>query len=363
LVSQSTGLLGTTGKNLSEKLYFGDGRYFGHGGRTPPLLRQPQRSSLDLDDLTPSLAREGWQAARSRGSMSKGKSDDDGAPKVGYISGRRRRQTTPLETARIQGIFRSAAAKLEWANRHIAELERQSSDYLNEHWHFRLRTSAPLGTPVLYFDAPHRFPLRFGLMVGDAANNMRSTLDHIVWEVVSPHVKKEQLQKIQYPFAGKNTIRKEIERRFVDKAGDAAVKIIEDHASQIEGLDLLNNGDKHRLIPKLSQVADIRGFFTGRPPPNDYVAANELKMGPDHLLSLSVSWSDIRVDGNGAVDESKIDKTIQLIFGADGPFSGQPVVPTLKRLAESSEAIVADFCKAFPSVLSPFYFEGSEDPL
>src|SRR6266403_2812069 len=117
--------------------------------------------------------------------MSKGKSDD--APKVGYIPGRRPRQTTLLETARIQGIFRSAAAKLEWANRHIAELERQSSDYLNEHWHFRLRTGAPLGTPVLYFDAPPRVPLRFGLMVGDAANNMRSTLDHIVWEVVSPH--------------------------------------------------------------------------------------------------------------------------------------------------------------------------------
>jgi hypothetical protein len=73
-----------------------------------------------------------------------GTSDDDGAPKFGYIPGRRRRQTTLLETARIQGIFRSAAAKLEWANRHIAELERQSSDYLDQHWRFRLRTCPSL---------------------------------------------------------------------------------------------------------------------------------------------------------------------------------------------------------------------------
>jgi hypothetical protein len=289
--------------------------------------------------------------------MSEGKSDDDGEPKkFGYIPGGRRRQTPLLETARIQGIFRSAAAKLEWANLHIAELERQSSDYLNEHWRFRLRTSAPLGSLLLEFDAPYRVPLRFGLMVGDAANNLRSTLDHIVWKVVSPHVPEEQHRSIHYPFAGKG--------RLVSKAGHAAVRIVEHHASRIEGLDLLNNEDKHRLTTQLSQVADIRGFFTQRPPPNDYVETNGLlRMGPDHRRSLHLSGYPVKVDRNGVVDRSKIDMTIQLIFGADGPFEGQPVVSTLKRLAENSEAIVADFCKAFPSMFSPLYFADSEDPL
>jgi hypothetical protein len=295
--------------------------------------------------------------------MSERKSDDDGATKFGYMVGQRHRQTTLLETARIQGIFRSAAAKLEWANRHIAELERQSSDYLKGHWRFRLRHSAPLGTPLLEFDAPYRVPLRFGLMVGDVANNLRSTLDHLVWKVVSPHVPEEQHGSIQYPFAGNGTIRKAIRKRFVDKVGDTAVKIVEHHASRIEGLDLLNNGDKHRLIPTLSQVADIRGFLSGRPPPNDYVPTKGLHMGPDHLRSLHVSGFPIKVDRNGVLDQSKIDMTIQLIFGADGPFSGQPVVPTLKRLAETSEAIVADFCEAFPSIFSPLYFANIDDPL
>jgi hypothetical protein len=294
--------------------------------------------------------------------MSERKSDDDGAAKFGYIPGRRRRQTTLLETARIQGIFRSAAAKLEWANRHIAELERQSSDYLKAHWRFRLRTGAPLRELVLEFDAPYRVPLRFGLMVGDAANNLRSTLDHIVWKVVSPHVPEKQHRNVQYPFAGKGDICDAIKKGLVGEAGDTAVKIVEHHASRIEGRDRLNNDDKHRLIPTLSQVADIRGFLRGRPPPNDYVATNGVQMGPDHLRSLGVSGFPIKVDRNGAVEVSKIDMTIQLIFGADGPFSGQPVVPTLKRLAENSEAIVADFCKAFPSMLSginPYLFEVS----
>jgi hypothetical protein len=295
--------------------------------------------------------------------MSERKSDDDGAPKFGYVAGGRRSQTTLLETARIEGIFRSAAAELEWANRHIAQLERQSSDYLKAHWRFRLRTSAPLGSLLLEFDAPDRVPLRFGLMVGDAANNLRSTLDHIVWKVVSPHVPEKQHGSVQYPFAGKGNIRDAIKNRLLGEAGDTAVKIVEHHASRIEGLDRLNNDDKHRLIPTLSQVADIRGFLSGRPPPNDYVATNGLQMGPDHLRSLHVSGFPIKVDRNGVVDRSKIDMTIQLIFCADGPFSGQPVVPTLKRLAENSEAIVADFCKAFPSMFSSLYFADIEDPL
>jgi hypothetical protein len=237
--------------------------------------------------------------------MSEGKSDDDGEPKkFGYIPGRRRRQTTVLETARIQGIFRSAAAKLEWANRHIADLEQQSSDYLNEKWRFRLRTRAPLRELVLEFDAPYGVPLRFGLMVGDAANNLRSTLDHIVWKVVSPHVPEKQHRNVQYPFAGKGDICDAIKKALVDKAGEAAVKIVEHHASRIEGLDRLNNDDKHRLIPTLSQVADIRGFLSGRPPPNDYVATNGLQMGPDHLRSLGVAGFPIKFDRNGAVDRS-----------------------------------------------------------
>jgi hypothetical protein len=154
-----------------------------------------------------------------------------------------------------------------------------------------------------------------------------------------------------------------IKSRFVEKAGETAVKIIEHHASQIEGLALLNNTGKHRLIPTLSQVADIRGFFSGRPPPNDYIPANELRMGPEHKSSLDVSGCSIQRGRNGAVDHSKIDMTIHLIFGADGPFAGQPVVPTSKRLAENSEAIVAGFCKAFPSTFSPLYFADSDDPL
>jgi hypothetical protein len=54
--------------------------------------------------------------------------------------------------------------------------------------------------------------------------------------------------------------------------------------------------------------------------------------------------------------------TLHLIF-VDGPFSGQPAVWVLRYLAQTAEAIVADFCKAFPSMFSPLYFAGDDDPL
>jgi hypothetical protein len=114
--------------------------------------------------------------------MSDDKSDHSELPKFGFIPGRRDRDRTFLEMVRVEGIFESAAAKLEWANRHIAELDRQSSEHLNAKWSFRLQ-AAPLGGARMLFNAPYRVPLRFGLMIGDIANNLRSTLDHIVWKV------------------------------------------------------------------------------------------------------------------------------------------------------------------------------------
>ncbi|WP_025036387.1 hypothetical protein [Bradyrhizobium sp. DOA9] len=187
-------------------------------------------------------------------------------PKFGFFPGRRDRDRTFLEMVRVEGIFQSAAAKLEWANRHIAELDRQSSEHLKATCTFRLQRSGLAGGTRMLFNAPYSVPLRFGLMIGDVANNLRSTLDHIAWKVTSRHVPDENLQrKIQYPFPGKNGLQQAIKSTFLIRAGDEAVKIVEKYSDAINGLDQLNNGDKHRLTTPLSQVAEIRGSPQRRP--------------------------------------------------------------------------------------------------
>ncbi|MGY2804235.1 hypothetical protein [Bradyrhizobium sp. USDA 4506] len=298
-------------------------------------------------------------------------SDENDDKQFGFIpGGRRNKNRTFLEMTRVEGIFQSAAAKLEWANRHIAEFDRHSSEHLKSTWSFLLY-AAPIGGTRLRFNARHDVPLRFGLMVGDVANNLRSTLDHIVWTVTSPRVREEKLppdkeevalKNIQYPFSGKAGLQRAIERTGLNKAGDEAVRIIEKYADAISGLDRLNNDDKHRLTTPLSQVAEIRGFARKAPPPDDYVPTNRLLMGPLHVRDILTGGFPINVNNSGGVDISNFDMTLHLIF-VDGPCRGQPVVGYLRHLSQTAEEIVTQFCKAFPGTLSPHYFEGSEDPM
>ncbi|MGY4199284.1 hypothetical protein [Bradyrhizobium sp. USDA 4520] len=298
-------------------------------------------------------------------------SDEHDDKRFGFIpGGRRNKNRSFLEMTRVEGIFQSAAAKLEWANGHIAELDRQASEHLKSTWSFQLYAS-PIGGTRLRFNAPHDVRLRFGLMVGDVANNLRSTLDHIVWTVTSPRVREEKLppekeeaalRKIQYPFPGKAGLQKAIENTGVIKAGDEAVRIVEKYADAISGLDRLNNDDKHRLTTPLSQVAEIRGFSRKASPPDDYVPTNRLLMGPLHVRDILTGGFPINMDNTGGVDISNFDMTLHLIF-VDGPCPGQPVVGYLRHLSQTAEEIVAGFCRTFPGMFSPHYFEGDEDPL
>src|SRR6266404_5465520 len=168
---------------------------------------------------------------------------------------------TFLERARIHGRFRDAAAKLEWAKRRIQELDLQSTEYLRSHWVFyERRSTGPLHERLLSIRYTKPVPLRFGLMIGDVANNLRSALDHMVWEVVGPY-KPKNAKAVQFPFAERpQDLSKKIKTHFIYLAGPEAERIVGLHQGDLFGLDQLNNKDKHRLITVLGDVAEIRGL-------------------------------------------------------------------------------------------------------
>jgi hypothetical protein len=276
---------------------------------------------------------------------------------------------TFLEKARTHGRFRNAATKLEWAKRHIQQLDSQSTEFLDSHWEFRLRRStAPIGGTLLTFKPVRPVPLRFGLMVGDVANNLRSALDHIVWVVTAPHCPEEKHKFIQYPLVEKGkSLRKEIKDRLVHLAGSEPERIVKLDRDDLAGLERLNNEDKHRLITVLGHVAEIRGLRGEEGNPHrPYVPFNDLKMGPDlgYVRDLSIGGlGGIKADRDGVVDQNQFDMTIQLVFADGGPFARLPVVATLIGLAETVEKVLVEFHSAFPSMFASGYFADNPDPL
>src|SRR5258705_5524993 len=101
---------------------------------------------------------------------------------------------------RLTNRFPSAYAKLQWAKHHIDQLDVQSNAYLRE----RLKLTVYrdfLGQNVMRVKQERALPANFGLMIGDVATNLRATLDHIIWYLVSPHLSAEDREMdVAFPF-------------------------------------------------------------------------------------------------------------------------------------------------------------------
>lgn len=144
-----------------------------------------------------------------------------------------------------------ARAKLDWAREHIHKFEGEFIPFLNSN-------------PYTIWRKGHRYRFEikdqpkneWGLIIGDAVHNMRSAMDHLVWQL-SRQVVDNPSRDIDFPiFATKPTgdaLRKRIKhlppeaRKVIrslqpynrpDKAGDHKLYL----------LSALDNADKHRSL-------------------------------------------------------------------------------------------------------------------
>ena len=130
-------------------------------------------------------------------------------------------------TKRLTNRFPSAYAKLQWAKQHIEQLESQSNAYLRERLKLTVHRDF-MGQLVMTVTYQGDLPANFGLMIGDIATNLRSTLDHIIWHIVSPHLTADDREEdVSFPFPKtKDRLEKSIKNTLIDRAGLEAAAII-----------------------------------------------------------------------------------------------------------------------------------------
>lgn len=100
-------------------------------------------------------------------------------------------------------MFESARLKIERARKHIHDLARSVQEFVNKE-PFKLRLDSRYGCFLsVTLDEP--IPNDVMLSAGDAAHNLRSALDHCMWEIVVDADQffetHEQLRQIQFPTA------------------------------------------------------------------------------------------------------------------------------------------------------------------
>lgn len=188
------------------------------------------------------------------------------------------------------------------------------------------------------------------LMIGDAVHNLRSALDHRVWELIAPSCEGDEkvLRNIQFPFASSSgNVEKTFKRREINRAAKEVWIALEDLKPYPGGNDdlcLVNQLDvldKHKLLIPAADYTVIT-FARIRPLVPDF---------PPELLSAAfsgnsrdVAWRIPRMNRQqrrsngftrGREEELPIPVQVVLREAPEAPL--RPLNETLRNMATAVE--------------------------
>lgn|GEM_PF-2018139 len=181
-----------------------------------------------------------------------------------------------------EALFRSAWLKCAWALAQSNEFEREVKAALVE-----TQTDPPFTTRQEYHPEFHGFsvkiatirpvPIRWGLMLGDMANNFHSALDHVAWALVCrgktpPHTLKPGRRKgIYFPICSSRQVFNTSLARYLPGVHRRDVARVRKAQPYIHGkravtrhclatLQELSNTDKHQTIQPVWLRPDYSGY-------------------------------------------------------------------------------------------------------
>lgn len=258
-------------------------------------------------------------------------------------------------------LLSSALLKIKRAEHHINDLNRQINAFLAERpfkLFYFMRPKAGEGT--IGTKTEKSIPEEFAMIIGDAAHNLRSALDHAMFALCS---KSESPWLVEFPFSREpERMEAAIKKGQVWCAGEKvveAVRKLQPHGCGnpiLWGLASLNNRDKHRLpvvtwrtaeltAPQLQQLGftQIRG-------PGSLIFSGEASS--DHILMKDVKFDGSRADRRRAPDyeqEAHVQPTYSIWFAEGQPFENEAVISALYRATRGVERAIREIAEAYLS--------------
>jgi hypothetical protein len=243
-------------------------------------------------------------------------------------------------------MFDSAKRKLDRAKKHIADLESlvqsfsQSKPYtlvVQEHPHTRTQTRAMMGSMIFTSEVPDGV----ALILGDAVHNLRTSLDHIAWELVGLDRGTQDKHtaftlrdtRVNYDSAcnGILTPRADTKKFFL------ALECYEGGKGQdLYRLGQLDNTDKHTTIALALRAGRLPGLQLIDP---EGKVVDTMSGTNFAGLGVGFGWParpgyTVQFDPNS---EPAVDVTFRDIF------QGESVAPTLLHLADAVQQTLGKF--------------------
>jgi hypothetical protein len=241
----------------------------------------------------------------------------------------------PAKPLDLSGAFH----KIKWAKKHIADLGKERISFLGSNRHFGIpKFDAETNRTRFVLESVPEIPPEIRLLLGDAAHNLRTALDHLACELVRstgiaeprvyfPICETEELYKAESSGKTKGMPQsaKEIIDRLCPYGGGNHL---------LWGLHKLDIIDKHRL--PLTTTLKIGSWS---------VTLDQAGREYNFAFIPALKAGDVIGDLEGNHESDKqMSITADIAFGEPEIFAGDALFPTLTILADYVEWVVSQFC-------------------
>jgi hypothetical protein len=240
--------------------------------------------------------------------------------------------------------LKGARLKIERAKKHIADLDAERLAFLGSKDYFGVPKFNPAEDHTVFvLEELPAIPASVGAILGDAAHNLRTSLDYLACELVRS-AGNEPGGGVYFPIS--NSVR-EYEAESGGKTKgipEEAKKIIDAIHPYFGGnnvlwsLHQLDRVDKHRLVLTVAMRVGRWGInLTSEPTEISMAFPTPLEKGD------VIGW----VAGNHEVDR-QMSVTADITFGEPEILQGRPMIETLGEMVQVVEAVIGYFETHYP---------------
>ncbi len=242
-----------------------------------------------------------------------------------------------------------AALKLKRASERIAELntllrEQRPFSYI-------LQTDIITGDRFTRPERNEDVADEAAAIAGDAAHNIRSSLDHVYWSIVSPFAKTRREQRaVQSPFCeGPARLEEAVRSRLADRVSDRFFRAIMDLKPYSERggnrllylIDFLDIPDKHQFLVPVADYTQITGDMMRRQIPDFPAGIGSMSFSQNRRGDVAWRSRNITPETLGEaipptthMFKKKLDVPVEIVFSIGALDFHGPIVPTLNKLVD-----------------------------
>lgn len=239
--------------------------------------------------------------------------------------------------------------KIERAKEHIRDLEAAIQAFVGEKPYTLAARSHPVVAiqhTTLYIAEVKPIPDRFSLLIGDAVHNLRSTLDHLLWQLVEasggtpgPSIQFPVCQGPKGPHQYVSAMGNSEIQKIPQDARDI-IQSVQPYITVGQNLWLLHHldiVDKHRLLLTVAQAMDKWGV--------DVASGLQIRFDEYRFVPLVVGNEVVNIPTSTYERQAHQDFQLglEITFGETEVPEGEPVVYTLNKLADFVDELVEKF--------------------